>query len=154
MLDFLQAYGVFGLFLGSFLAATVVPFSSDALYAGVLLAGCPPVACLLAGTLGNWLGGLTSFAIGWLGKWEWIERWFHVSPTKLEKQHDRVERWGVWLALLTWLPFVGDLFAIALGFYSISPVRCGIFMLLGKFLRFLGWTLLFYYTGWNLLPSL
>ena len=39
MLDFLQAYGVWGLFLGSFLAATVVPFSSDALYAGVLYAG-------------------------------------------------------------------------------------------------------------------
>ena len=60
---------------------------------------------------------------------------------------------GVWLALLTWLPFVGDVFAIALGFYRISPVKSGLFMLLGKFLRFLCWTLLFHLTGWSLLPS-
>ncbi len=153
MLDFLQSYGLLGLFLGSFLAATVVPFSSDALYAGVLLAGCPPLACLLVGTLGNWLGSLTSFAIGWLGKWEWIERWLHVSREKLERQRHRIDRWGVWLALLTWLPFVGDVFAIALGFYRISPVKSGLFMLLGKFLRFLCWTLLFHLTGWSLLPS-
>lgn len=152
MLSFLQSYGLLGLFLGSFLAATVVPFSSDALYAGVLLAGCPPLACLLVGTLGNWLGGLTSFAIGWLGKWEWIERWFRVSRAKLERQRGRIDRWGAWLALLTWLPFVGDVFAIALGFYRISPLKSALFMLVGKFLRFLCWTILFYYTGWSLVP--
>ncbi|MBQ6069011.1 MAG: DedA family protein [Bacteroidales bacterium] len=140
MSDFFQSYGLLGLFLGSFLAATVVPFSSDALYAGVLLAGCPPVYCLLLATLGNWLGGLTSFAIGWIGKWEWIEKWFHVSRKKLEAQHNRISNWGAWLALLTWLPFIGDVFAIALGFYRVSPIKCALFMLLGKFLRFLCWT--------------
>ena len=147
MLDFLQVYGIWGLLLGSFLAATVVPFSSDALYAGVLLAGCDPVACLLVGTLGNWLGGLTSFGVGWLGRWQWSEKWCHVKPATLEKQRDRINKWGAWLALLTWLPFVGDVFAIALGFYRIAPVKSALFMLVGKFLRFLGWTLLFYYMG-------
>lgn len=150
MLDFLQTYGIWGLLLGSFLAATVVPFSSDALYASVLFAGCNPVACLLAGTLGNWLGGLTSFGIGWLGKWSWIEKWFHVKPATLEKQRDRINRWGALLALMTWLPFVGDVFAIALGFYRLPPVKCGIYMLIGKFVRFLAWTLLFHYLGWGL----
>ena len=149
MLDFLQAYGIWGLFLGTFLAATVVPFSSDALYAAVLLAGVNPYACLFFGTMGNWLGGLTSFGIGWLGKWEWIERFFHVKPETLERQHDRINRFGAWLALLTWLPFVGDVFAIALGFYRLSPVKCALFMLLGKFLRFLCWTLLFFLFGWT-----
>ncbi len=149
VLDFLQTYGIWGLFFGSFLAATVVPFSSDALYAGVLCAGCNPVTCLLVGSLGNWLGGLTSFGIGWLGRWSWIEKWFHVTQEKLEHQRSRINRWGAWLALLAWLPFVGDVFAIALGFYRISPVKVGILMLIGKFLRFLGWTVLFYYLGWT-----
>jgi membrane protein YqaA with SNARE-associated domain len=143
MLDFLQAYGVWGLFLGSFLAATVVPLYSDALYLGVLYAGCNPISCLIAATLGNWLGGLTSYGIGWVGRWEWIERWFHVKREKLERQRSRIDRWGIWLAFFTWLPFVGDLFAIALGFYRISPIKCALLMLLGKFLRFLGWTFLF-----------
>ncbi len=143
MLDFLQAYGVWGLFLGSFLAATVVPLYSDALYLGVLYAGCNPISCLIAATLGNWLGGLTSYGIGWVGRWEWIERWFHVKREKLERQRSRIDRWGIWLAFFTWLPFVGDLFAIALGFYRISPIKCALLMLLGKFLRFLGWTFFF-----------
>lgn len=143
MLDFLQAYGVWGLFLGSFLAATVVPLYSDALYLGVLYAGCNPISCLIAATLGNWLGGLTSYGIGWVGRWEWIERWFHVKREKLERQRSRIDRWGIWLAFFTWLPFVGDLFAIALGFYRISPIKCALLMLLGKFFRFLGWTFLF-----------
>lgn len=149
MLDFLQAYGIWGLLAGSFLASTVFPFSSDALYVAVLMAGCPPVACLLVGTLGNWLGGLASYAIGWIGKWEWIERWLHVKPETLQQQQSRIDRWGAWLALLTWLPFVGDLFAIALGFYRIAPVKSALFMLIGKFLRFLGWMLLFNFTGWT-----
>lgn len=143
MLDFLQAYGVWGLFLGSFLAATVVPLYSDALYLGVLYAGCNPISCLIAATLGNWIGGLTSYGIGWVGRWEWIERWFHVKREKLERQRSRIDRWGIWLAFFTWLPFVGDLFAIALGFYRISPIKCALLMLLGKFLRFLGWTFFF-----------
>jgi membrane protein YqaA with SNARE-associated domain len=143
MLDFLQAYGVWGLFLGSFLAATVVPLYSDALYLGVLYAGCNPISCLIAATLGNWLGGLTSYGIGWVGRWEWIERWLHVKREKLERQRSRIDRWGIWLAFFAWLPFVDDLFAIALGFYRISPIKCALLMLLGKFLRFLGWTFLF-----------
>lgn len=142
MLTFLQGWGLLGLFLGSFLAATVVPFSSDALLVGMLLAGAPPLPCLLWATLGNWLGGLTSFAIGWAGRWEWIERWFRVKRATLERQRARVERWGAWLALLTWLPVIGDIFAIALGFYRCPVIKSALFMLIGKAFRFLLWTAL------------
>ena len=150
MIDVLQQWGEWGLFVGSFLAATVVPFSSDALLVALLAAGCNPARCLVAATVGNWLGGLTSFGIGWLGRWEWIERWFRVKRETLERQRDRIGRFGVWLALLTWLPVVGDVFAIALGFYRLPPLKCAFFMLLGKALRFVAWTWLFYSTGWSL----
>lgn len=149
MLAFLQSWGLLGLFLGSFLAATVVPFSADALLVGMLVAGVSPVPCLLWATLGNWLGSLTTFAIGWAGRWEWIER-IGVKRETLERQRQRIDRWGVWLALLTWLPIIGDVFAIALGFYRCPPVRSALFMLIGKALRFAVWTVLFYYTGWTM----
>lgn len=147
MLSFLQSYGLWGLFLGSFLAATVIPFSSDALYAGMLLVTHNPLQCLLVATLGNWLGGVLSYFIGWLGRWDWIERWFHVNHNKVLRHRVRVAKYGPWLALLTWLPFIGDIIAIALGFYRIKPVLSSLLMLVGKFLRFLCWTLLFYYFG-------
>ena len=135
---------MWGLFAGSFLAATVVPFSSDVMLVGMLAVGCEPVSCLVAATLGNWLGGLTSYGIGWLGRWEWLERWFRVKRSTLERQRARVDRWGAWLALLTWLPVVGDLFAIALGFYRVAPWKSALFMLAGKALRFVAWTFLYY----------
>lgn len=142
MIDTLQSLGILGLFLGSFLAATVVPFSSDVLFGSMLLVA-PIWPCFIFATLGNWLGGLTSFGVGWLGRWEWLEKWFHVRPETLAKQKAKVDRWGPMLAFMSWLPFVGDLFAIALGFYRLAPFRCALWMLLGKALRYLLWIAIF-----------
>ena len=94
-------------------------------------------------TLGNWLGGLTSYGLGWLGKWEWIERYMKVKHETLIKHKDKIDRFGAWLALLTWLPFVGDVFAIALGFYKVDFRKSALLMLIGKGARFVGWALLF-----------
>lgn len=138
----LEEIGLIGLFIGTFLAATVLPFSSDAMYIAVLAAGTPPVATLVVGTLGNWLGGITTYYVGRLGKWEWIEKWFKVKPETLEKQKRYIDRYGVWMALLSWVPFIGDVIALALGFYK-SPAFWTLFLLLvGKFARFAIYTLL------------
>lgn len=138
----LEELGLLGLFIGTFLAATVVPFSSDALYIGILLTGISPVATLIVGTLGNWLGGVTTYFLGRLAKWEWVEKTFKVKPETLEKQHDRIKKYGVWVALLTWVPVVGDVIAIALGFYKCPAVWSLVLMLIGKLGRFTVWTIL------------
>lgn len=138
----LEELGLAGLFIGTFLAATILPFSSDALYAGALLAGLPPVAVLLTGTLGNWLGGVTTYFLGRLAKWEWVERVFKVKPETLEKQHRIIKKYGVWTALIVWVPFVGDVVALALGFYKCPAIWSLLLMLIGKMGRFAIWTLL------------
>ena len=138
----LESLGLFGLFLGCFLAATVMPFSSDALYIAVLLATKQPVACLVWGTLGNWLGGVTTYLLGRLARWEWLEKTFKVTKEKLEKQKQYIDKYGVWLALLSWIPVIGDVIALALGFYKSSPVWTIFLLLVGKFARFAIWTLI------------
>lgn len=142
-MEALADWGYLGLFVGSFLASTVIPMSADLLLVGVLALGADVWWCLVIATLGNWLGGLTSYWIGWLGRWDWLERWFKVKKEQLIRQQQRVERFGAWLALFTWLPLVGDIFAIALGFYRVSPRLSAFYMLLGRFLRFLAWVLLY-----------
>ena len=132
------------MFLGAFLAATIVPFSSDILLVGILLAGGDPLLSFLSATAGNWLGGLTSYGIGRIGKWEWIEKWFHVSEEKLLKQKSKIDKYGAGLAFMTWLPFVGDIFAIGLGFYKLNFPKCALFMLIGKATRFALWIAVFY----------
>ena len=141
----LESLGLWGLFLGTFLAATVVPFSSDALYVAILLATKKPVSCLIVGTLGNWLGGITTYWIGRIGRWEWVEKWFKVKRETLEKHKAKVDKYGVWLALISWVPIVGDVFVIALGFYKARPGWTMLLMLIGKFLRFWIWSLIFGY---------
>lgn len=139
----LVEYGYWGLFLGSFLAATVVPFSSDVLLIALIAAGGNVVTTIIAATVGNWLGGLFSYGLGWLGKWEWIEKWFKITPEKLEKQSSVIKKWGSWLALLTWLPGIGDVMAIGLGFYKVDFKSAALFMLIGKCARYIMWALLY-----------
>ncbi|MFR4038737.1 MAG: YqaA family protein [Butyricimonas faecalis] len=120
-MDTLVSLGYWGLFIGSFLASTIIPMSADVLLVGVLALGGNVWGCLAIATVGNWLGGLTSYWIGWLGRWDWIERWFKVKREKLEQQKEHVDRYGVWLALFTWLPVVGDCLPLPSG--SIVSVR-------------------------------
>lgn len=136
--NWLLDLGYLGLFLGSFLAATIVPFSADVLLIGMLVAGGSPWLVIGIATAGNFIGGLTSYGVGRIGKWEWIEK-LGVKAETLEKQKAKVERWGAWLALLSWVPFVGDIFAVALGFYRTKFLPSAVFMLIGKAGRFIMW---------------
>ena len=69
-MEWLEGLGLFGLFIGTFLAATIFPFSSDALYLAILAATANPVGCLLVGyeinplvTLGAAVIGLSAGAV-------------------------------------------------------------------------------------------
>ena len=68
----------------------------------------------------------------------------------IEKQKYKVDRWGPLLALATWVPFIGDVFAIVLGFYKAPFVKSAVYMLIGKTARFVVWALLFLAFGQHL----
>ncbi len=132
-------YSLWGLFLASFLAATVVPFSSEAILAVVIATGTDFWTAILVASAGNWLGGMSSYAIGYLGKWEWIEKYLGIKKEKIEKWHNRLYRKGALFAFLSWLPFVGDIFAVGLGLLRSNVFITAIAMLAGKFARYLFW---------------
>lgn len=142
-MEWLYDLGLWGLFIGTFLAATILPFSSDALYLAILALNQDPLGCFIVGTLGNWLGSVVTYWMGWIGKWEWIEKWFKVKRETLEKQKHYVDKYGALLALTCWVPIIGDVFAIALGFYKTKPVLTIILLLIGKGARFLIWNLIY-----------
>jgi membrane protein YqaA with SNARE-associated domain len=148
-MDGLLEFGYIGLFFGSLLAATIFPFSSDALLLGMLIAGGDPVISVVVATMGNWIGGLVGYWMGWLGKLEWLERWFKVKHETLERHKAKVEKWGPLLALLTWTPFVGDIFAIVLGFYKAKFWPSALWMFVGKCSRYICWAIgHFYVDSW------
>jgi len=137
--------GLWGLFMGNFLAATIVPFSSDALYIAALATMKNTSACFIVATLGNWLGSVLTYFMGRLGKWEWIEKWFRTKAEDVEKRAEQIDRYGTWMALLAWVPIIGDVIALALGFYRTNVWKTCLLLLTGKAGRFLIWTVLMGY---------
>ena len=132
-------YGYIGLFVASFLAATVLPFSSEAVLSALLVAGLNPVTCLIYASIGNTLGGMTCYWIGLLGKVEWMEKYLKIKYEKVEKMQRWMQHRGSMLAALTFLPAIGDVIAVALGFMRSNAWYVLLFMFTGKTVRYIVW---------------
>lgn len=122
--------GLGGLFLISFLAATLLPGGSEAAFLA-FIASWPAQQneALLAATLGNTLGGMSSYALA------------RLLPEKtLQKLGERslalTRRWGSAVLVLAWLPLVGDLLCVAAGWLRLRWLPCLLWMALGKGLRY------------------
>lgn len=136
MLEFLIDYGYIGLFIACFLAATILPFSSDFVFAGLLIAGLLPWPCVFIATLGNWLGGMTNYFLGRLGKVEWIEKYLKIDRGKIEKMQRWLNGKGAYIAFFSFVAFVGDVMAVALGLMRTNFLKVSVSMLIGKFCRY------------------
>ena len=136
-MDSLINLGYLGLFLASFLASTVIPLSSDIVLSALIVLNFNVWICIFVATFGNFLGGLTTYGLGYLGKWEWIEKYFKKSREDIEKFQHKVQKAGIIAAAFAWLPFIGDVVALSLGFLRFKPVPVFIMMLIGRFCRFL-----------------
>ncbi len=122
--------GLAGLFAASFIASTIVPLSSEAVLFGFLrLYPGDMVPALLLATLGNTLGGLTTYAIG------------RLLPARAQKKLDpraleRLRRWGSPLTFFAWLPLVGDALCLAAGWLRLNWIAATLFMAAGRLLRY------------------
>lgn len=129
-------WGLLGLFLASFLAATILPFSSEAVLGIVALGAWSSGSLLLVASVGNTLGGLTNYAIGrWIPEEKLLKR-LGMDPGKAERWRSFAERYGAWGALLCWLPVIGDPLAIALGLFRTKFLQTALLMFVGKALRY------------------
>lgn len=112
--------------LSAFLAATLIPMSSEAaLYA--VLKFHPDLWWPAVGvaTLGNTAGGMTTYLIGrFLG---------HRRPLQ---RLDTVRRWGAPALLLAWLPLIGDGLVLAAGWLKLNWIAAVVFQVLGRFARY------------------
>ena len=122
-----ESLSLAALFASSFLAATLLPGGSEAVLFGVLkLDPRQYWPALAVATLGNTLGGMSSYLIGC------------IVPQRGEiKRLDWIKRYGSPALLLAWVPIVGDPLCVAAGWLRVNPWRSALFMALGKFARYL-----------------
>ena len=140
-------WGYLGLFLASFLGATIIPLSSEIVLSFLILNGYDFKLSLLIATIGNWLGGLSSYYLGRLGRWETLERFFNLKKEKIHHLKTKIDKWGSALAFLCWLPIIGDPIAVSLGFFRINYILVATWMLFGKIFRYIIWSL---FTVWGI----
>lgn len=103
-----------GLFLAAFGAATILPFQSEFVLAGMLYAGTAPVWLLVAiASAGNILGSVVNYGLGLAFDRLKDRRWFPVTPRQMERAREWYLRYGVWTLLLSWAPFADPLTVVA-----------------------------------------
>lgn len=134
----LADWGYVGMFLSALLAGSIVPFSSEAVLAALVLpgTGLNVTLCVVFASLGNLLGSLTCYWMGHLGKMEWLERYFHMKREKVERMRIYLQGRGCWMAFFAFLPIVGSVIAVALGFLRSNVLYVSCYMLAGKVLRY------------------
>ena len=113
LVDWVQAYGAVGLCAAAFLGATLVPVSSEAAFVAAVAAGLAPSTALLWASVGNTVGCLANYGVGWAAR----ER---VGDRLMESRSGRAalrwtERYGLPALLLSWLPVIGDPLTLAAG---------------------------------------
>ena len=137
ILQFLIDWGYFGLFIGSFVAGSVIPFSSEAvLVACIGPLKLDPVLCTLFATAGNVAGGMTCYWMGQLGNMHWIEKYFHVKKEKIERAERFVHGRGAWMAFFAFIPILGSAISIVLGMMRANIGIVLFAMTIGKILRY------------------
>ena len=137
LLQFLSDYGLFGMFLSSLLAGTVLPFSSEVVMVALAAAGVSPTALLITATLGNTLGGVINYWIGTLGKEEWLMRYLRTNHERLQKGIGYAQKYGYWSGLLAWVPILGSVISVALGYLRVNFPACLTTFVVGKFTRYI-----------------
>jgi membrane protein YqaA with SNARE-associated domain len=118
---------LWALLASAFVSATLLPGNSEIVLVAVLKAGgAAPAAAVAVATLGNTLGGLTTYGIG------------RLLPSRMPEGTAirRVRRFGAAALLLSWLPVVGDALCGAAGWLRLNWIACTLAMAAGKAARY------------------
>ena len=118
--------GLWSMFAASFIAATLVPLSSEAvLFALLKLHPDLLVPAIAVATLGNTLGGMSSYLIGRF-----------IAQKKPLNQLARMRRWGAPAMMLAWLPVVGDALCVPAGWLKLNWLAVLLFQAAGRLARY------------------
>ena len=136
-METLIQFGHPGLFLASFLAATVLPMSSEVLLGLLLASGFDPLVTMAVATCGNVLGSVVNYGLGLWGRKFLIRKVIRVTEKEFARAAGRLNRFGAGSLLFAWVPVIGDPLTFAAGVMRINFFLFLILVTAGKALRYL-----------------
>lgn len=137
-MDFLPLwqFGYPGLFVFSFLAATLLPLSSEVAVALMPALGYDLWLTLLFATLGNTGGVLFNYWMGAKGADFIFARYVQVAPESLQRARRLYGRWGIPVLFFSWLPIIGDPLTVLGGVLRVPLPVFTFWVVLGRSLRY------------------
>ena len=132
MTKFIIDFGYLGLMLFCFLAATVLPVSSEAALAAALALKMPAIPALTFATAGNCAGVVFNYWVGSKVEEKLLHQ--HLQKKPLARAYAIMQRWGKWSLLLSWLPVIGDPITYLAG---VLRMNFYLFFIAASVLRFL-----------------
>ena len=126
------------LFIISFLAATILPFSSELTLAGLMATSSYDNLLLLAvASLGNILGSVVNWILGFYSRNLSTKKWFPFKDKQIEKSSKWFNKFGRWSLLFAWVPIIGDPLTLAAGLLRVKFIEFLILVSIGKVSRYL-----------------
>jgi len=111
-------FGPLGLFLSAFLAATILPFSSELALIGAIELGMNPQDALIYASLGNCLAVLVNYFLGYFLYTLMHEK---IEKSKVgQKAYKLSHKYGYFALLLSPLPIIGDPITIVSGLIRLN----------------------------------
>jgi membrane protein YqaA with SNARE-associated domain len=126
-----------GLFVSAMLAGSIVPFSSEVVLVVLIKLGFDPLYSVVWASLGNTAGGMSCYYIGYLGKIEWAEKYFKIKHEKILKMQKFLQGKGAMMAFFAFLPTIGEVISMALGFMRSNVLLTTSSMFVGKLVRYI-----------------
>ncbi|WP_444895188.1 YqaA family protein [Microbulbifer sp. SSSA005] len=130
-------FGFLGLFVSAFLAATILPLSSEIVMTGLLLQGLSPWALIIVATTGNVAGSLLNYALGYWASLGVIKKWLRMSEEEFVRAEQRFKKYGVFSLFFSWVPIIGDPLTVMAGILRVRLVWFLLLVTMGKCLRYL-----------------
>lgn len=137
MIDFLFSLGYLGLFVISFLAASLLPLSSELFVLGLPALGYNIWGVMLVATTGNYCGALLNYYVGKKGADFALSRFIQIKPKTWAKAERYYKKWGPVALFFSWVPFIGDPLTAVAGALELPLSTFTFWVLLGKTIRYL-----------------
>ena len=126
------------LFIISFLAATILPLSSELTLAGIIsTSNYDNLFLLIVASLGNILGSVVNWALGFYSRNLTTKKWFPFKEIQIEKSSKWFNKFGKWSLLFSWVPIIGDPLTLAAGLLRVKFIEFLILVSIGKVSRYL-----------------
>ena len=125
------------LFTISFLAATILPLSSELTLAALIAtSNYDNLLLLIVASFGNVLGSVVNWTIGFYSRNHKTKKWFPFKDQQVKNSSKWFDKLGKWSLLFAWVPIIGDPLTLAAGLLRVKFIEFLILVTIGKVSRY------------------